>query len=78
MASLIKPGNLKVTTNNGEIQVSLSIDLNLNLNGENIKFLGDSDSSAKFEKEKTEEKVEWAIPDFESLKIDFGKKKKEV
>lgn len=77
MASLTKPGNIKITTNNGEVQVSLSIDLNLNLNGENIKFFGESGSTIRPEN-KIEEKVEWAIPDFESSnKIDFGKKKED-
>ena len=77
MAHLIKPGAVKITTKDGEIQVSLTIDLNLNLNGSGLSLpdevaLNKESTKAK---ERKEERIEWAIPDFEDApKINFGKK----
>ena len=78
MASLIKPGTVKVSSKDGEVQVSLTIDLNLNLNLDEIseaaRDAGVEALGAKTQKSK-DEKFEWAIPDFEDApKIDFGKK----
>jgi hypothetical protein len=82
VASLIKPGTVKIVTKEGEIQVSLTIDLNVNLNTEGLAVLsggsgsgsGYHDSTSKQEKVK-EDKIEWAIPDFgDAPKINFGKK----
>lgn len=81
MASLIKPGSVKVLTKDGEIQVSLTVDINVNLNTEGLVLesrIKKNEDVASFEESsiKKEEKIEWEIPDFEapSEKIDFGKK----
>lgn len=82
MASLIKPGSVKILTKDGEVHVSLTIDLNLNLNAEGIStgaevryVKNESDTSNSSNVAKKEEKFEWAIPDFEEApKINFGKK----
>lgn len=80
MASLIKPGSVKVLTKDGEIQVSLTVDINVNLNTEGLvlesRIKKNEDASFEEPSVKKEEKIEWEIPDFEapSEKIDFGKK----
>lgn len=81
MASLIKPGSVKVVTKDGEVQVSLTIDLNLNLNAggglstDNGEILINEMSKSSNTQSKKEDKFEWAIPDFEDApKISFGKK----
>lgn len=79
MGALIKPGNVKVITKEGEIQVSLTLDLNININADGLATIK-KESSLNSEVSTTfkarEDKVEWAIPDFEDApKIDFGKKK---
>lgn len=74
MASLIKPGKVEVLSKDGEVKVSLSIDLNLNLNGEISSMNLSADSKRTVSKEE-EDKIEWAIPDFEcENKLEFGKK----
>jgi hypothetical protein len=82
VAALIKPGSVKIVTKEGEIQVSLSIDLNVNLNTDGLLVEKASASLEKnnndFSSKKVEEKVEWAIPDFDiGPKLEFGKKKEE-
>lgn len=76
MASLIKPGTVKVSSKDGEVQVSLTIDLNLSLNSDGL-VVGTRSVEASYSgaPSKEKEKFEWAIPDFEDApKIDFGKK----
>lgn len=78
MASLIKPGSLKVVSKDGEVQVSLTIDLNVNINSNENFFSNnktlENNSSNEGSKEK-KDKFDWAIPDFEEApKLDFGKK----
>lgn len=73
MPQLIKPGTVKIMTNDGEVQVSIALELTINLNTDGVKF------SAQVEEQKKEiakkEKDEWMIPDFgNSQKLDFGKK----
>lgn len=78
MASLIKPGSVKVVTKEGEIQVSLTIDLNINVNSEGLPSGVRSlqlNEEVKVKSQESKEKFEWAIPDFEEApKINFGKK----
>lgn len=80
MASLIKPGTVKILTKDGEVQVSLSIDLNINLNSQGLSVVAGEVVAtevvpSKSGASKKEEKFEWAIPDFEEApKINFGKK----
>jgi len=78
VASLIKPGSVKVVTKEGEIQVSLTIDLNINVNSEGLPSGVRSlqlNEEVKVKSQESKEKFEWAIPDFEEApKINFGKK----
>jgi hypothetical protein len=80
MPNLIKPGSVKVTTQDGEIQVSITLDLNINLDSNGLQISANA-SQASAEKKKEEEDVSWAIPDFSSFKkgekVNFGKEKKE-
>ena len=71
MPSLIKPGTVRVLTQDGEVQVSITLELNINLNTEGVLQVS---GQSMVKKEVEKESVEWAIPDFnESPKIDFGK-----
>lgn len=77
MASLIKPGNVKIITKEGEIQVSLTLDININMNTEGLLSQGIERKSIETELEKKikkEEDFAWEIPSFEEgSKIEFGK-----
>lgn len=76
MVQLIKPNAVKVITKDGEIQVSLSIELNINLNTDGINF-NTHVEKLDAKQEKTTEKTNWEIPDFENIEtINFGKKEK--
>jgi hypothetical protein len=83
MAQLIKPGSVKIITNEGEVQVSITLELNINLNTDSIKVVSQQiEENNKEEKKKEEKKKEeknisddWLIPDFgTSPKLNFGKK----
>jgi hypothetical protein len=70
MAQLIKPGEVKIITKDGECQVSISIELTINLNS-------DISSEPVVKKSIVEEKKsnDWMIPDFEAApRVNFGKK----
>lgn len=80
MPQLIKPGSVKIVSRDGEVSVAITIDLNINL----TNLLEGTDlpvpEAEKNKKENTyieniNDKVEWAIPDFGSEKINFGKNK---
>lgn len=77
MPQLIKPGNVKILTQDGEVSVSITLDLNINLN--NLLDGIDLSQAKQNKKEKEsiaeniDDKVAWAIPDFSSEKINFGK-----
>jgi hypothetical protein len=79
MPQLIKPGSVRVVSKDGEVTVAITIDLNINLTNllEGVSL--PSSSIAKEPKKEnsiteiTSDKVEWAIPDFGSEKINFGK-----
>ena len=75
MPQLIKTGDVKVVSKDGEVKLSITLDLNINL-GELQGLSGLASGSAVENKkniEASEEKVQWAIPDFTSEKINFGK-----
>lgn len=78
MAQLIRPNQVKVITQDGEIKINLTLDLNLNLNGGNLSISEGKGSVPDFAKEDENEKTEWIIPDFKSAKErkNFGQKKK--
>jgi hypothetical protein len=71
MPNLIKQGEARVITKNGEVFVNISLELNIKLEGVSTQGLppvaGSVSALAK------EEKVNWEIPDFSPGKIDFGK-----
>jgi hypothetical protein len=74
MPQLIKPGDVKIITKDGEVKISISLDLNINM-GEVSGGVGilKSNIEQKINK-KEEDKVQWAIPDFAPTeKINFGK-----
>lgn len=73
MGSLIKQGEAKILTKNGEVFVNIALELTIKLEGVTTQGMmsasgaGDSASLPK------NEKVQWEIPDFSSNKINFGK-----
>lgn len=71
MPSLIKQGEAKVVTKNGEVFVNIALELTIKLEGTNIQ--GPVQASGGVQRIQAEEKVNWEIPDFSSDKIDFGK-----
>ena len=74
MPALIKPGQVKVLTQDGELQITIVLELNINLNNNGISA---SVKELQTEEKKIEDKKEntnWEIPNFESKKIKFGKK----
>lgn len=77
MPQLIKPSDVKVVTKDGEVKVSITLDLNINLTNLLEGMSLPSTQSAKKENnsiaENLDDKVVWAIPDFSSEKINFGK-----
>lgn len=72
MPNLIKQGEAKVITKNGEVFVNIALELNIKLDGTNIQmpsFFEDKKTGSK-----EDEKISWQIPDFSSEnKINFGK-----
>jgi hypothetical protein len=75
MAQLIRPSDVKIITKDGELKVSITLDLNINMNGSIEALSVDGKSTVKKETsiDNAEDKVAWAIPDFVSEKINFGK-----
>lgn len=73
MPYLIKQGDTKVITKEGEIFVNIALELNIKLDGQNLQ-IGLSPNNSSSTKNSNEEKVNWEIPDFSSSnKISFGK-----
>ena len=73
MPQLIKPGQVKILTKDGECQVAITLELTINVNTDGVVT-----ARTQMKKEDRPEKAEetpWAIPDFApSPKINFGKK----
>lgn len=77
MAQLIKPGNVKVVTNDGEVQVTIALELTINLNSDGLAVNArqQEEQEAIPAKNKASDKTLWEIPDFGPIpKVDFGKK----
>lgn len=74
MPNLIKQGETRVITKNGEVFVNIALELTIKLDGSELKISSSSNPENKeaFSKNQ-DEKVNWAIPDFTSDKIQFGK-----
>lgn len=66
---MIKQGEARVLTKNGEVFVNISLELNIKLDGTNVQGFSAGPASSL----PKEEKVNWEIPDFAPGKIDFGK-----
>lgn len=74
MPNLIKQGEARVITKNGEVFVNIALELTIKLDGTNLlQSVGSGDSPAVALTPKQDDKVNWVIPDFSSEKIDFGK-----
>jgi hypothetical protein len=74
MPQLIKPGSVKILTQDGEVQVSIALELTINLNTDGVKVSAQA-VEQKTEKIESPKDSEFMIPDFEySPKIDFGKR----
>ena len=71
----------QITTQNGECEITLKLEINVNINsnGEvSVAAVGKPISPPKPPKiEEVEDKIDWAIPDFNNEKIQFGKKVEE-
>lgn len=75
MPNLIKQGEARVVTKNGEVFVNIALELTIKLDGSNLQvFSGAGVGTASHAAKQEEEKVNWAIQDFTSdNKIKFGK-----
>ena len=75
MPNLIKQGEAKVVTRNGEVFVNIALELNIKLDGTNLQVVSGNSSAGRGSQSapSNEDKVSWQIPDFSSDKIDFGK-----
>ena len=73
MPNLIKQGEARVVTKNGEVFVNITLELNIKLDGTNLQVSAGGGSVPGSSSALPEEKVSWQIPDFSSDKIDFGK-----
>ena len=75
MVQLLHPQKtVNIVTKEGECKINLTIDLNINLN-QQVTDLIRQEVKKGYEPQE-EEKVDFAIPDFEGsgTKLDFGKK----
>ena len=75
MPRIIKPEKLKteIITKNGECKIELTLNININSEGVGVTANGKKAKDKKYIDE-GEDKVNWAIPEFDSEKINFGKK----
>jgi hypothetical protein len=74
---LIKPKEVKIVTQDGEVQVSISLELTINLNTDGLNVTTQKEEAIiKKDKEPiVPDSNDWLIPDFdESPKLDFGKR----
>ncbi len=77
MPQLIKPKEVKIVTQDGEVQVSISLELTINLNTDGLNVTTQkAEAIVKKDKEPiVPDSNDWLIPDFnESPKLDFGKR----
>jgi hypothetical protein len=77
MVQVIKPHEVRVITQQGEVTVSIVLELNINLNADGGLNVATRAVAKEAPKELASEGVEWAIPEFDSAKIKFGKHDKE-
>ena len=77
MVRILKPEKVKtnIVTKNGECKIELTLNININAEGISVTAGGKSKKNKKNKYiDEGEDKVNWAIPEFDSEKIDFGKK----
>jgi hypothetical protein len=71
MPKLIRPGEVRVVTQDGEVHVHVTIDLNLTLHTDGRVAVAATASAAEPEKAESP----WLLPDLDALpKVAFGKK----
>jgi hypothetical protein len=76
MPNLIKQGEARVVTKDGEVFVNIALELTIKLDGSSLQVMSGSAAGAGVGSpaaKKEEEKINWEIPDFSSKKIQFGK-----
>lgn len=73
MPARLVPNSVKIITQDGEVQMFITLELNINLNTNGVISTIETETKKTLEKP-VKENTEWAIPDFGSTKIDFGKK----
>jgi hypothetical protein len=73
MPNLIKQGEARVVTKNGEVFVNIALELTIKLDGTNIGLAATATEQGAKKTAENQEKVNWEIPDFTSEKIQFGK-----
>jgi len=71
MPNLVKQGEARVITKNGEVFVNIALELTIKLEGSALQIA--AAGAAGGQGLAAEEKVKWEIPDFAPGKIDFGK-----
>lgn len=74
MPALIRPGSVKVVTQDGEVHVLITLELNINLNSDGLASVGETNVETKKMVETKKEDPAWDIPDFGSSTINFGKR----
>ena len=80
MPQLLKSPVTKVITKDGECEITLCIELTINLNGDLNSGAAIAATSVKTKQDEPDDDSEdstWAIPDFNTQKIKFGKKVEE-
>jgi hypothetical protein len=70
MPNLVKQGEARVITKNGEVFVNIALELTIKLEGSALQIAA---AGAGGQAPLNEEKVKWEIPDFAPGKIEFGK-----
>lgn len=73
MPNLVKQGEARVITKNGEVFVNIALELTIKLDGSTLQIATPGVTGVANSAIASEEKVKWEIPDFSSGKIDFGK-----
>lgn len=76
MPSLIKQGEARVVTKNGEVFVNIALELTIKLEGTTLQAVTSAKGGAESPeatKIAADDKVSWQIPDFAPGRVDFGK-----
>lgn len=72
MPQFVRPGQVQVLSQDGEVKVTIALELTINLNTDGVKV---SAQAIEQKQEKQPESNDWMIPDFgTSPKLNFGKR----